>query len=95
MRDKLFNDDIDIADFRFDDSVVKVFDDIGAFGFWTGDKRNGLFGFFEGKFVVIFFWALIFKTNDSMLFSIAEALKVPKIIKDSNIVIDCFTKWIN
>ena len=23
MRDKLFNDDIDIADFRFDDSVVK------------------------------------------------------------------------
>ena len=28
MRDKLFNDDIDIADFRFDDSVVKVFDDM-------------------------------------------------------------------
>ena len=28
MRDKLFNDDIDIADFRFDDNVVKVFDDM-------------------------------------------------------------------
>ena len=28
MRDKLFNGNIDIADFRFDESVVKVFDDM-------------------------------------------------------------------
>ena len=28
MRDKLFDKELDIADFRFDDDVVKVFDDM-------------------------------------------------------------------